>query len=85
MGPISHGISGSGNGLLPDSTKPLFEPMLTYYYADRRRKLTMPLSWTNERVRGSGLDHFLDKIYHYFRGVWKRSIQEARMARDSFT
>ena len=31
MGPINWVNIGSGNGLLPDGTKPLPEPMLTYH------------------------------------------------------
>ena len=33
-------IIGSGNGLLPDGTKPLPEPMLTYHYRD-----SVPFTW----------------------------------------
>ena len=54
---------GSGNGLLPDGTKPLPKPMLTYH---QWRPVTFILGWFNKRC----LNH------QSLKSIWKLHIKD---------
>ena len=58
---------GSGNGLLPDGTKPLSEPMLTYHQSGR-----VAFIWGHFHKRY--LSHQSQATSHYLSQCWPRSM-----------